>query len=82
MIDRVELDEIGALKIIEHEVARYNRLQAATRQPGERMKAKEMDVRRYAKYLLENGTVDEKRALLEYMRGKIVMQNKEIHYTK
>ena len=82
MIDQVELDEIGARKVIEAEVARYNKLQAATRNPGERLKAKEMDVRRYAKYLLQNGTVEEKRDLLEYMRGKIVMKDKQIVLTK
>ena len=78
IIDQVELDEIGARKVIEAEVARYNKLQAATQHPGERLKAKEMDVRRYAKYLLQNGTVQEKRDLLEYMRGKIVMKDKKI----
>ena len=78
LIDQVEIDEIGARKVIEAEVARYNKLQAATQHPNEKLKAKEMDIRRYAKYLLENGSVQEKRDLLEYMRGKIVMKDKKI----
>lgn len=78
LIDEVEIDEIGARKVIEAEVARYNKLQAATAHPSEKLKAKEMDIRRYAKYLLENGSVQEKRDLLEYMRGKIVMKDKKI----
>ncbi len=82
MIDQVELDEIGARKVIEQEVARYNKLQAATQHSGERLKAKEMDVRRYAKYLLQNGTVQEKRDLLEYMRGKIMMKDRKITLEK
>lgn len=78
MIDEVEIDEIGARQAIEREVARYNKLQAATENPGGKIKAKEMDIRRYAKYLLENGTVQEKRDLLEHMRGKIIMKDKKI----
>ncbi len=78
VIDLVDIDEIGARQLIEKEVARYNKLQAATRQTGERLKAKEMDVRSYAKYLLENGAIEERRALLEHLRGKIVMKDRKV----
>ena len=53
---------------------RYNRLQAIAN-GGEHIKAKEMDVRKYAKYLLQNGTVQEKRDLLQHVRGKISIKD-------
>ncbi len=60
-------------------LARYiDKPEALLFHPGERIKAKEMDIRRYAKYLLQNGTMQEKRDLLEYMRGKIVMKDRKI----
>ena len=47
----------------------------------EKEKALEMDVKRYAKYLLEEGTIEEKRALLEQLRGKLVLRAKRIELT-
>ena len=44
----------------------------------EKEKALEMDVKRYARYLLEEGTIEEKRQLLEQLRGKIVLKDKKI----
>ena len=73
MIDQIELNEIGARHLIAQEVERYNRLQAIA-SGGERIKAKEMDVRKYAKYLLQNGTVQEKRDLLQNIRGRIIIR--------
>ncbi len=77
MIDQIELNEIGARHLIAQEVERYNRLQAIAN-GGERIKAKEMDVRKYAKYLLQNGTVQEKRDLLQHVRGKMVVRDQKI----
>ncbi len=37
-----------------------------------------MDIKRYAKYLLEEGTTEEKRELLGQLRGKLVMKDKKI----
>jgi len=37
-----------------------------------------MDVKRYAKYLLEEGSMDEKRELLQHLRGKLVINDKKI----
>ena len=78
IIDTVDIDEIGAQQSIEREVSRYNKLQAATRNPKDKIKADEMDIRRYAKYLLENGSLEEKRELLGHLRKRIVMKDKKI----
>ena len=48
----------------------------------EKEKALEMDVKRYAKYLLEEGSIDEKRELLEQLRGKLVLKDKAITLAK
>ena len=46
-------------------------------QPHEILKD-EMDIRRYAKYLLENGSIEEKRELLGHLRKRIVMKDRTI----
>jgi hypothetical protein len=38
-----------------------------------------MDVKRYVKYLLEEGSIDEKRELLEQLRGKLILKEKAVH---
>lgn len=43
-----------------------------------KVKEKEVDVRMYAKYLLKEGTIHEKRELLEQLRNKILLTDKKI----
>jgi site-specific DNA recombinase len=78
LLDQVSIDEIGARQLIEKEVSRYNKLRSAMRTKGEKVKADEMDTRRYAKYLLENGSMPEKRELLSHLKGRIIMKDRKI----
>jgi len=78
IIDQVEIDKIGAKSLIQKEVARYNKLNANVLGTKEKAKTSDMDIRRYAKYLLEEGSIEEKRELLEYLSGSLVMNDKKI----
>jgi site-specific DNA recombinase len=78
MIDQISVDEIGARHLIEQEVTRYNKMLAEVEGKSEKLKVKEMDVRKYAKYLLKNGTREEKRALLEHVRDRLIMNDRNI----
>lgn len=44
------------------------------------MKAKDVDIRNYAKYLLTEGTIFEKRDLLGCLKSKIILENKLIKF--
>ncbi len=37
-----------------------------------------MDIRKYAKYLLKNGTREEKRELLEHLRDRLILSDRVI----
>lgn len=78
IIDKVDIDEIGTRTLIEAEVDRYNKFRSTMLGIKEKEKANSMDIRRYAKYLLKEGTVEQKRSLLEQLRGKIIMSDKKI----
>ncbi len=78
LIDKISLDEIGARHLIEREVSRYNKLRAEVEGKGEMIKAKEMDIRKYAKYLLKNGSREEKRELLEHLRDRLILNDRMI----
>ncbi|HQT82924.1 MAG TPA: recombinase family protein, partial [Candidatus Paceibacterota bacterium] len=75
LIDKISLDEIGARHLIEREVSRYNKLRAEVEGKSETIKAKEMDIRKYAKYLLKNGSREEKRELLEHLRDRLILND-------
>jgi DNA invertase Pin-like site-specific DNA recombinase len=78
LIDRVSLDEIGARHLIEREVSRYNKLRAEVEGTTNTIEAKEMDIRKYAKYLLKNGSREEKRELLEHLRDRLILNDRVI----
>jgi site-specific DNA recombinase len=78
VIDKVEIDEIGARHLIEKEVGRFNKLRSNVLGSKEKQKVSEIDIKRYAKYLLEEGTMEEKRELLNQLRGKLSLQNKKL----
>ena len=78
IIDGIEIDRLGARHLIDKEVARFNKLRSQVLGVKEKEKALEMDVKRYAKYLLEEGTIEEKRQLLEQLRGKITLKSKSV----
>ncbi len=78
LLDTLDIDEIGARHLIEKEVSRYNKLRAAMKDKSEKVSAKEMDICKYAKYLLENGTLPEKRELLSPLKGRIVLKERKI----
>ncbi len=82
VIDDVEIDQIGARHLIDKEITRFNKLRSRVLGKDEKEKVRNMDVRKYAKYLLEEGTTDEKREMLGQLRGKIVLKDKKITLAK
>ena len=82
LMDTIALDEIGARHIIDREVAKHNDFRAQMFGTKEKDKAKEINVRDYAKYMLKNGNVYEVRELLEHLRSRIVMRDRKISLEK
>lgn len=78
IIDDIEIDRIGARHLIDKEVARFNKLQSRVLGKKEAQKVRDVDVRRYAKYLLEEGTIEERRSLLDQLRGQLNLKNKKL----
>ncbi|MFA6408051.1 MAG: recombinase family protein [Candidatus Paceibacterota bacterium] len=78
IIDEIEIDRLGARSLIDKEVARFNNMQSKVLGTKGKEKARDVDIKRYAKYLLEEGSVEEKRQLLEQLRGKLRLKNKLI----
>jgi hypothetical protein len=81
IIDKIHISEIGLKHKFEEEVARYNRFQRNVLKADKEKdikKHQEVDLKTYAKYILREGTMSEKRELLSCMRSKVVMKNKQL----
>ena len=80
ILDKIDLDELGMQGQFKEEVERYykfsKRVLGIKSQDFE--KQKEIDIRNYAKYLLKEGTILEKRELLSNLKSRLIMRNKII----
>lgn len=80
IIDRVEINKLGMRVKLEAEVERYNRFQESVlgEEPEGNVPIKKIDVRTYAKYLLREGSITEKRELLALLQSKLIYKKGKI----
>jgi len=77
MINELDINEIGARHIIDHEIARYNKLRTSVF-GIEKETPQKVDIRTYAKHLLKEGTIFEKRELLENLKNRLILKDRKI----
>ncbi len=80
LVDGVSLDELGMRHTLEAEYARFNKFQQAmgiSKQPATAAKS-DVDIKTYAKYLLREGSITEKRELLANLRSRLFYKDKQI----
>lgn len=79
IIDQMEIDKLGMRYKLEAEVERYNKFQESVLGGNSKdVPIKKIDVRTYAKYLLREGSITEKRELLAFLQSKLVYTNKKL----
>lgn len=79
ILDKVNINELGMRQKLEDEIARFNIFQRSVLGATEKISNnKETDIRNYAKYILKEGTVTEKRELLANIRSRIIYKDKEL----
>lgn len=79
LMDKIDLDEIGMKNQIKAEIERHKKFQSGLLGIKEKsVKVGDIDIRNYAKYILRDSTIFEKRELLTCLRSKITMANKQI----
>lgn len=76
LIDIVELHEDGIIKQYKEEVKRYNAFQSRVQKIDEQQEQKDINVRNYIKYLLKEGTMQERREILSCIKNRIIIKNK------
>lgn len=80
LIDKIDIDKLKAIEIIKKEIERFQKFNFIIGNNNERTSTKlpEVNIKNYAKYILFEGTKQEKRNLLECLRSKIYLKNKHI----
>lgn len=80
ILDEINLDELGIQGQFKEEVERYYKFSKGVLGIANKdfEKQREVDIRNYAKYLLKEGSVLEKRELLSNLQSKLVLENRRI----
>jgi len=81
IIDQIPIEKIEAQERIRQEIYRYQNFtqNVLNSTIDEKMKLPEIDARGFAKYLLRNGSKEEKREMLTCLNAKIVLKDRHIH---
>ncbi len=80
MIDGININELGIKNQLNEEIERYYKFSKGIlgKTDIDFNKQKEIDMRNYAKYVLREGSLLEKREILGNMESKIIMKDKKI----
>ena len=79
VIDKIDLDKSGLKKNLEKEIERHKVFHSNIMgMKEENYEVKDVDIRNYAKYVLEKGSVFEKRDLLKSLKSKVMVLSKKI----
>lgn len=83
LMDKIDVDEIGIKNRIEKEILRYKQFSYTVlgKETEFDRRTYEADIRNYAKYILRDGTKEEKRELLSCTRSRIEIKDKSVSLT-
>jgi site-specific DNA recombinase len=78
LIETIDLNEIEVKEKIKEEIERFSKMQKFFLRIKEVVKVLDIDIRGYAKYVLREGLDLEKRELLNCLKNKLILKEKEI----
>jgi hypothetical protein len=75
IIDTVDLDQLGMKHKLQDEVSRYEKFTTGVLGQESQQKMPKVEIKMYAKYILKEGKMEEKRELLSCLRSKLVLKS-------
>jgi len=81
LIDKIDIDEIGTKEKIIQEVQRYRKFSygVLNQEADFNQRPINVDIRNYAKYILTEGSKEEKRELLSCLRSRLEIKEKTVY---
>lgn len=81
ILDKIDLDKSGIKKKLEVEIERHKKFHSGIMgKAEEEYSAKDADIRNYAKYLLTEGSMFDKRDLLMCFKSKLFIRQKAVNF--
>jgi hypothetical protein len=78
LTDELNLKKFPIQNKIKNEIKRFKKFQSITTGKIKNIDVNDVDVKNYAKFLLKEGSNEEKRELITYFKNKIILKNKVI----
>ena len=79
IIDNIDMNELGIKNKFQEEISRYNHFRKMVLKIGDKpLDQDEVDIRAYAKYVLREGNMEERRELLALLKGRVKVQEKRV----
>lgn len=80
LMDKIDLDKVKAAKQFDDEIRRFQRFsQVILKQNPNEAPPPEVDFRKFAKYILQEGSKEERRELLGCLKGQIFLKNQRVY---
>jgi len=79
LIDSINFNEVPIKEKIKKEIARIKKFQQSLLGLTQDIQVKEVDLKDYAKFILKDGSIEEKRELLGCLKGQIVLDSKSLY---
>jgi DNA invertase Pin-like site-specific DNA recombinase len=79
LLNQISINEIGMKDKIKEEVQRIKKFQQSVLGIKQEIQVNDIDIRNYAKFILKDGSIEEKRELLTCFKSKIVLKEKCIY---
>ncbi|MDD5693252.1 MAG: recombinase family protein [Patescibacteria group bacterium] len=78
LIDKIDLDKFNLRKEYEYEVKRYHKYSEELDNEQEKIIKKQISIRSHMKYVLNNGTIEEKKRLLNNLGSQLILIDRKI----
>ena len=84
MLDDIDINTISVWDSLKEEIRRYNLFQSQLLKKDSRdvVSAKQINLREYMKYMISNGSKDEKREILGMIQADIILKDKKVSIEK
>jgi hypothetical protein len=81
IVDKIDIDRVATFEKVQKEVLRYRKFSYAVlgQETEAQKKTMEVDVKNYAKYVLTEGTKEDKRELLACLRSRLELKDRAIY---
>jgi len=78
LVDSIEADQLKINEKVEAEIERFRKFSYMLGHNADTLKNVHIDTKNYAKYILLEGTKEEKRGIIDCFVGKVVLKDKEL----